>query len=150
MKNRASFPIYAPTIKTLRFALMAFALATSVMAPAFASDGCHFSTQPESGTYGGFQWYYGILHQVDPETGKNFSANKAVTVPDIRDCPQVCLNEPGCSAVTYRLTSSGQCLLFAGYDFETNRHMALKIHHSGETSTSSALVRAYSNGPICQ
>jgi hypothetical protein len=116
--------------------------------PALAA--CSFSTQPVSGEYGGFTFYYGLLHQFDAETEKTLNANKAVTVGHIGECAQACLQDQSCSAVTYRLTSSGQCLFYAGYDFETNRHMGLKIIHLGETSTSSALIREWFEGPSCQ
>lgn len=143
------------TCRSLQPILLALAVTFSTAALLFApqanaSEYCRFDTQPKAGNYGGFQWYFGLLSQIDIETGKSLSANKAVTVSDIRDCPQVCLNTPGCSAVTYRLQTSGQCLLFAGFDFETNRHMALKIYSAGSNSTSSAIVRQYSGGPICQ
>lgn len=121
---------------------------TALTTPAMAA--CSFSTQPVSGEYGGFTFYYGLLHQFDGETGETLNANKAVTVGHISECALACLQDQGCSAVTYRLTPSGQCLFYAGYDFETNRYMGLKINHQGETSTSSAIIKEWFQGPSCQ
>ncbi|WP_375699797.1 PAN domain-containing protein [Pseudophaeobacter sp. TrK17] len=87
-------------------------------APASA---CGFGSQPKSGGYGGYQFYYGAVHQIDLDTGKTLNANRAVSVSSPGECAQVCANDPACSGVTFSITPSRRCHLFAGFDFETNR-----------------------------
>jgi hypothetical protein len=125
-------------------------LALTLLAAQSATAGCAFSKAPAVGDYGGFTFYRGLMHQKDLETGKTLDANRAVTVGHISDCAQVCLDDPACTGVTYRRTSVGQCLTYAGYDFETGRSMGLAISYSSEIKATSALVRAWFQGPTCQ
>ncbi len=118
-------------------------------APALASA-CAFGSQPKSGVYGGYQFYLGEVHQYDPGTGKTLLANRAVSARGPAECAQICANDSACSGVTFSIYPSGRCRLFAGFDFETNRPMGFEIIYLGETSTSSAIIRASFQGPLCR
>ncbi|WP_317959077.1 PAN domain-containing protein [Phaeobacter inhibens] len=117
---------------------------------AVPATACGFGSQPKSGVYGGYDFYYGLIHQRDPETGKTLDANRAVSVSSPGECAQVCANDTGCTAVTFSITPSRRCHLFAAFDFETNRYMGLRIIHLGETSTSSAIIRTGFQGSLCR
>lgn len=101
-----------------------------------------------AGDYGGLTWYRGLLNQKDPDSGKGVNAFSGVHVSNPAQCVQRCLAEGGCMAVTYRGNSGNNCLLFAGYDFETRRHLAIRIYNGG-TSVMSTRVRHQFEGPEC-
>ncbi|WP_390922494.1 PAN domain-containing protein [Parasedimentitalea psychrophila] len=125
-------------------------LALALLAAQPAAAGCSFSKAPVAGNYGGYTFYQGLMHQKDPETGRTLNANQAVTAGHISECVQVCLDNPACTGVTYRRTSHGQCLTYAGYDFESGRPMGLALSYSSEIKATSALVRTWFQGPTCQ
>jgi len=125
--------------------------AVLMMSPVEASAGgrCGPPENPTvAGNYGGLTWYRGLLTQKDPNTGKGVNAFAGVHVSNPAQCVQRCLSEGGCTAVTYRGNSGNNCLLFAGYDFETRRRLSIRIYNGG-TSVMSTKVRHRFQGAEC-
>jgi hypothetical protein len=135
--------------RSLSFA-KAIALVGACIGISTAANACSYSDPQVVGEYGGHTFYRGLIVQENLETGKKLAANQAVSVGNIAECVQVCLNDANCTGVSYRLTSHGQCLTFAGFDFDTNTNMTLIIHFSAVMRYSSALVRQYYQGPKCR
>ncbi|MEW7008150.1 PAN domain-containing protein [Lentilitoribacter sp. EG35] len=127
-----------------------FAVFALTLLTANASFACSWSNGTVLGEYGGFTFYRGLIVQTDMETGKKLTANQAVTVSSLAECAQVCLNDRNCQGVSHRPTSSGQCLTFAGYDFETNRHMNIYLHTQQGIKYKSAAIRTKFQGDICR
>ncbi len=117
-----------------------------------ASAGCSYSGSGLSvyGERGGFTFYNGLLVQTNQQTGKTLTANQAVTVSSVAACAQVCLADGNCTGVSYRATSFGQCLTFAGHDFETNSDMTMVLHWGGGNKYLSALIRSEYQGSVCR
>lgn len=117
-----------------------------------AVSACSYSDAgvSEYGERGGFTFYRGLLYQKNPQTGKTLTANQAVTVSSVAECAQVCLADENCTGVSYRATAHGQCLTFAGYDFETNSHMRMWISSGGQIKYLSALIRSGYQGSVCR
>lgn len=115
-----------------------------------ASSACGWADGNIVGKHGGFNFYKGLIVQTDEKTGKTLTANQAVTVRDLAECVQVCLNNSGCQGVSHRPTSSGQCLTFAGYDFETGHYMNLYLHSLQGIKYRSAVIRQEYQGSACR
>ncbi len=131
--------------KTMISLITSAVLLGGVSAPAMA---CVYEGISVYGPRGGFTFYNGLLVQKDPQSGKKLTANQGVSVSSVAECAQVCLADANCTGVSYRPTSSKQCLTFAGYDFETNRHMELWIYSSAEYKYKSALIRSSYQGSV--
>lgn len=112
-----------------------------------AKSGC--GIRNATSTYNGYPFARGLIVQEDSGTGKRVNAYTSTKVSDIRACTQVCEAEAHCTAVTFGGAIDRKCIRFAGYDFETKRHLKLKIYNGGG-SARSAQIRAYYHGPICQ
>jgi hypothetical protein len=115
-----------------------------------ASSACGWADSTIIGKHGGFTFYKGLIVQTDEKTGKTLTANQAVSVRNLAECAQVCLNDGGCQGVSHRPTSSGQCLTFAGYDFETGHNMSLYLHKLQGIKYRSAIIRQQYQGSVCR
>jgi hypothetical protein len=136
--------------RSLSFA-KAIALVGACIGISTAANACSFTGPKVVGEYGGHTFYQGLIVQENLETGKRLAANQAVSVGNITECVQVCLNDANCTGVSYsRRTSHSQCMTFASFDFDTNTNMRLVLHSSAEMPVSSALVRQYYQGPKCR
>ncbi len=113
------------------------------------SFACGWPNSNELGVHGGFLFYQGLIVQTDEQTGRTLSANQSVTVSGLAECAQICLQNAACSGVSHRPTSSGQCLTFAAYDFETGNNMSLYLHSQHGMKFKSAIIRQRYQGPIC-
>lgn len=111
---------------------------------------CGWTAATEVGEYGGFTFYKGLIVQKDEVTGRTLPANKAVTVSGVAACAQLCLSDSNCSGVSYRNTYSGQCLIYAGHDFETGHDMNLTLFHGQGVKPYSAVIRQEYHGSVCR
>lgn len=129
--------------------LAVFIIAMGITTSA-ALAGCSYSSATVYGNHGGFTFYDGLIYQRDRETGKRLNANKAISVNNMAECAKRCLADEGCTGVTFRNITAGNCLFFAGHDFETNRPMSLYITYGKQIKTKSALIRSSFKGRVCQ
>ena len=131
---------------------ISISVAALVLGMVLPSNGyaCSWPGATEVGDYGGFTFYRGLIVQKDEVTGRKLAANKAVTVSGVAACAQVCLSDSNCSGVSYRNTSSGQCLIYAGHDFETGHEMDLTLFTGQGVKPYSAIIRQEYHGSVCR
>ena len=134
-------------LRITRKSLIAFNFLFLFASPSFA---CGWLESAEMGVHGGFMFFRGLIIQTDEQTGRKLSANQSVTVGSLAECVQVCLSEKTCTGVSHRPTSSGQCLTFAGFDFETGHNMALYLHRQPGIKYKSAHIRTGYQGSVCR
>jgi hypothetical protein len=113
------------------------------------SFACGWPNSAGLGVHGGFLFFKGLIVQTDEQTGRTLTANQALSASSLAECAQLCLQDSSCSGVSHRPTASGQCLTFAGFDFETGNDMSLYLHFQSGIKYSSAIIRQHYQGPIC-